>query len=412
MEVFIDVIELENIKCCLILAMSETKRVQKPKKQTVEGEEDDEGNQEAAENEEPSVKLKRPQRKQLYHICIKNKIYNFANLFGMSPENFGVNITDGYQKHAVTTSSQYPSDVALELICDAFANKEAVTNAAIYMVAQQLCHEPSVRKSVRKSYEDKVGINVRPTKMGIREIDELHAMYPMKYLKGKPVSSLNNADFVHLIDAEKQGLIQVTFKIRDEIPSISNPNLGGLEGFIEDLALMYHQDGYSDVVREWNELRKKAVRMSVEKLLFPILESELRDKLLKEAQDCVIREAVCNLHTLINIQPWLPNSVNTQMMDDEGDYEVGARVISIAYSDDPNEPSFAVYLDKNGVPKDYLRLPNMMRTRKESELETKLREQDFSALSEFFQRVRPHTAVVCTSSMKVCFSMFKLHNMF
>ena len=302
--------------------MHETKKVQKPppKKDPVEGEEDKEDNEEEAapESETPAVKLKRPQRKQLYHICIKNKIYNFSNLFGMSPEQFGVNITDGFQRHDPTTCSQYPSDVALELICDAFANKEAVINAAVYMVAQQLCHEPLVRKAVRKNFEEKVGINVRPTKKGMREIDELHSLFPMKYLKGKEVSTLKDAEFLHLVDAEKQSLIQMSFKIRDDIPAGSNPEIYGLEGFIEDLALMYQEDGFSEVVREWNELRRKAVRMAVEKLLFPILESELRDKLLKEAQDFVIRESVCRLHTMINIQPWLPNSGNTQMTDDEG----------------------------------------------------------------------------------------------
>ncbi|XP_075243578.1 transcription elongation factor SPT6-like isoform X2 [Convolutriloba macropyga] len=346
--------------------------------------------------EKPPTK-KKPQKKQMYQICIKNKIFNFANLFGLSPEQFGVNVMDQYQKHEPTTSSQYPSDIALELICDAFDSKEAVINAAVYMVAQQLAHDPSVRKSVRKSYEEKVGINSKPTKKGQRDIDENHQLYSMKYLKGKEVRTLKDGDYLKLHDAESQGLITMTFKFRDDVKGSSTQY--GLEGYVEDLGQLYCQDAYSEVVNNWNDLRKRAVKRAVEEFLFPTFEIELRLKLLKEAQDYVIREAVIYLHTLISYEPWDPKvNRKTNMPDDDDDYESGARVVAIGHGDAFNEVSFAAYLDKNGVCRDYVRIPNLVRFRERDERGNGLNSVAMSTLSDFIQRVRPHVCVICTSS--------------
>ena len=353
---------------------------------------------ENGESVKPERQRKRPIKQQMYMICIKHKIYNFANLFGLTPENFGVNVCDQYQKHEPTTSSQYPSDIALELVCDNFPTKETVINAAIFMVAQQLAHEPSIRKSVRKSYEDKVGVNVRPTKKGLQEIDENHALYSMKYLKGKPLQSFRDADYLKLAEAENQKLIEIKFEIQENVKAMTAATMFGLEGYVEDLALLYYQDGYSEVVKAWNDLRRKAVRMALVEILFPILEKEVREKLTREAEEFVIRESVNYLHSLISVEPWNPrNCDKTDMDDEEDDYEPGCRVVSIAHGDDYDEVSFAVYLDKNGVCKDFVRLPNLTRHGRKKE-DKELLNIAFASLSDFIQRVRPHVTVVCTGS--------------
>ncbi|KFM58178.1 Transcription elongation factor SPT6, partial [Stegodyphus mimosarum] len=51
------------------------------------------------------------------------------------------------------------------------------------MVANQISKEPAVHKCVRQTYFERAKISVRPTKKGIKEIDENHPCYSMKYLK-------------------------------------------------------------------------------------------------------------------------------------------------------------------------------------------------------------------------------------
>lgn len=49
--------------------------------------------------------------------------------------------------------------------------------AAKFMVAVQLSRDPLVRKCVRETFFERAKINVKPTKKGIKEIDENHPCY-------------------------------------------------------------------------------------------------------------------------------------------------------------------------------------------------------------------------------------------
>lgn len=49
------------------------------------------------------------------------------------------------------------------------------------------------------------------------------------------------------------------------------------------------QDEFSLLVEKWNELRVEAVDMALLKFLYPVMEKELRRKLLQEAQDHIIQ---------------------------------------------------------------------------------------------------------------------------
>lgn len=79
------------------------------------------------------------------------------------------------------------------------------------MVAIQLAREPLLRKSVRKVYRNTAKISVRPTKKGIKLIDENHDIFTMKYLKDKPIRDLLGDDFLKLSIAENEKLIEITF---------------------------------------------------------------------------------------------------------------------------------------------------------------------------------------------------------
>lgn len=58
-----------------------------------------------------------------------------------------------------------------------FKTIEEVLQGAKFMVALQLAREPLLRKSVREVFYERAKINIRPTKKGMKVIDETHNCY-------------------------------------------------------------------------------------------------------------------------------------------------------------------------------------------------------------------------------------------
>lgn len=62
--------------------------------------------------------------------------------------------------------------------CDRkFSTVDEVLQAAKYMVALQIAREPLVRKCVREVFFERAKISIKPTKKGMKEIDEMHNCY-------------------------------------------------------------------------------------------------------------------------------------------------------------------------------------------------------------------------------------------
>ena len=53
-----------------------------------------------------------------------------------------------------------------------FPNEEEVLLGTRYMVAMQISHDPLVRQAVRQTYYERAKLMVRPTKKGIKVIDD------------------------------------------------------------------------------------------------------------------------------------------------------------------------------------------------------------------------------------------------
>lgn len=99
------------------------------------------------------------------------------------------------------------------------------------MVAAQLSREPLVKKCVRDVLFERMKIDVVPTKKGMKEIDENHPIYGLKYLKAKPVNDLSNDQFLKLVMAEDEKNITITFS--DQIPGLTNAS------FVEEAKQLY-----------------------------------------------------------------------------------------------------------------------------------------------------------------------------
>lgn len=154
--------------------------------------------------------LKYANRSGSYSLCTKGGIDGLAKKFGLTPENFAENLRDNYQRHEVEQEPVEPQEIAKQYISPKFTTLEEVLQAAKFMVSLQIAREPLVRKCVREVFFERAKISIRPTKKGMKVIDEAHNCYSMKYVKEKPVRDLTADQFLKLSLAEEENLIAIT----------------------------------------------------------------------------------------------------------------------------------------------------------------------------------------------------------
>lgn len=157
-------------------------------------------------------------KRDAYAICRDFGIDRLASRFGLTAEQFGEHLSEGYLRYDIEQEAADPLEVAKPLICKRFPTPEKVLDAATNMVGRQIASDPAVRKTVRQVFYERAKVWAKPTKRGAKEIDESHYVYTMKYLKDKPISSFVDEQFMLLHNAAKEGLMEMKIFIdsRDE----------------------------------------------------------------------------------------------------------------------------------------------------------------------------------------------------
>lgn len=319
-----------------------------------------------------------------YSMCRKAGILGFAKRFGLTPEQFAENLRDNYQKHDVEQEATEPTEIAKEYISNRFQTAEDVLQAVKFVVARQIAREPILRKSVREIFFERAKICVAPTKQGMKEIDEQHPVYSMKYLKNKPVRELEGDQFLKLMMAEEDKLITIT--ISDAIEGNTSSS------YLEEVKQFYQRDEFSKNVQEWNALRTQCVEEAIVKMVLPDMRKELRSILVAEAKECVMQACCERLRDWIK---WAPYTVNNADDFDDDDWETkqGVRVLAIAYDNDPSQAAFAAVINPDGEVTDYLRLSKITKR-------PDMKESDLNALTEFIRNKKPHVIAIGGESYK------------
>lgn len=197
-----------------------------------------------------------------------------------------------------------------------------------------MSREPLIRTYVRDMYYERACISSRPTiPRGLKEIDESHACYAMKYLHMKPCTKFIRDEFLRLVQAEQDGLLTLKFSLRtppssssaadEPSQSKSKPSSqnndddwdeddnGGssanavrskvttsvsakksnaaLMSIADKLKSFYLKDEFSYTVEKWNEQRALIIDELLEKFLYPEMERELKAKLVAEAKEFIFK---------------------------------------------------------------------------------------------------------------------------
>ena len=341
-------------------------------------EEDDE---EEEATEEP---LKLARDSGPYAMCRKAGVLGIAKRFGLTPEQFAENLRDNYQRHEVEQESTELTELAKEYITPKFSTVEEILEAAKFVVARQLARDPSLRKSVREIFFERAKLSVQPTKKGVKEIDENHCCYGMKYLKDKPVRDLEGEKFLRLCMAEEDKLITM---------SISEKIEGNTTGsYLEEVKALYQRDEFSKNVQEWNALRASCVEEAINKMVLPDMRKELKSILLNEAKEAVLKLCCRKMYNWIKTAPYTCDF--TEEDDYEWDSSKGLRVMGLAYTPDYSQAAFCALTGPDGDVTDYLRIPHILKRKNSFRSDEKaMKEADLLALKNFIRNKKPH--VIC-----------------
>lgn len=125
-----------------------------------------------------------------YEVAQRAGLGGLVQRFGLSAAQFAENVQDQYLRHDVDQCPMLPLDAAGDFLSPQFPSADVALTASRYMLAFQISREPFVRRMMRQMFQLQAVITVRPTPRGVKEIDESHPLYALKYISGKPVVDL------------------------------------------------------------------------------------------------------------------------------------------------------------------------------------------------------------------------------
>eukprot|EP00069_Balaena_mysticetus_P000124 bmy_00116T0 len=306
-----------------------------------------------------------------------------AKKFGLTPEQFGENLRDSYQRHETEQFPAEPLELAKDYVCSQFPTPEAVLEGARYMVALQIAREPLVRQVLRQTFQERAKLNITPTKKGRKDVDEAHYSYSFKYLKNKPVKELRDDQFLKICLAEDEGLLTIDISI----------DMKGVEGYgndqtyFEEIKQFYYRDEFSHQVQEWNRQRTMAIERALQQFLYVQMAKELKNKLLAEAKEYVIKACSRKLYNWLRVAPYRPD----QQVEEDDDFMdenqgKGIRVLGIAFSSARDHPVFCSLVNGEGEVTDFLRLPHFTKRR------TAWREEEREKKAKISLTSTPHSS--------------------
>ncbi|XP_063966332.1 transcription elongation factor SPT6-like isoform X1 [Lytechinus pictus] len=343
-----------------------------------------------------SYEIKQASRKSMYALCQDAKLTGLAAKFGLTPEQFGENLRDNYQRHDPEQHQASPLEAASEYLSNKFKDEEGVLKAARYMVALQIAHDPLVRQCVRQTYYERAKISVKPTKKGIKEIDESHPIFGSKYLKNKQVKDLLGDQYLKLVQAEKDKLITMTMSL--DMAQASSTSYTSATYF-EEMKQLYYLDEFRSEVQAWNKERSGALEMALKSILYPQLAKELKTKLIAEAKEGIIKQCCTKMFNYLKV---MPLQVDQPMEEDEDDFldgnsRMGLRVMGFAFTSAMDSAAFCCMLDGEGEVTDFLRLPHFLRRRNAFwQRDRDLKEADVESLKTFISNQKPHVIAVAS----------------
>lgn len=206
-----------------------------------------------------------------------------------------------------------------------------------------------------------------------------------KFLKAKPLKAWKGDEFLRVVVAEKDGLLNVAY----EKPA----------GYFEEIKELIGKDEYSRLVQDWNELREECLKKALEEYIYPEVWKEVREHLLKNAHNAVIESCADKLKQWLSVAPMTADYPN--MQGSEWKTSDGIRVMAIAYDKQFDEtgavaavvqPNGELYIHRDH--NDHLKLGHILR------YATPEKDDDMDALQDYIRDLTPHLIVISGESIE------------
>lgn len=237
---------------------------------------------ETASTEGETKELKRPgARSSLFDRVRKSKAYGFFQAYGLSPETVVTNrlsARQNTQRVAAEDPLEHPIDLADSLTDGDFLTGDSVIAAARQLYAEELFSSPRLRQWMREHYIVNAVFACRRTEKGLRNIEEGHPFYEIKYIMNLTAQDIARKPemYLKMMKAEEEGLVEVKVALQDE----------------RDLRRQIFQDFASDNFSEkadaWNDERKKILDLALTRF-DKVMIKAVKDTMRTQCQESVLK---------------------------------------------------------------------------------------------------------------------------
>ncbi|KAL6525584.1 Transcription elongation factor spt6 [Orobanche hederae] len=327
--------------------------------------------------------FKRPKRKSRYSNCSKAGLWEVASKFGYSSEQFGLQISlEKMRMDELEDAKETPEEMASNFTCTAFKTPQAVLEGARFMASVEISCEPCVRKHVRSIFMDNAVVSTSPTADGNTAIDSFHQFAGVKWLRDKPLTRFDDAQWLLIQKAEEEKLVQVTIKLPEVV----------LDKLISDSNDYYLSDGVSKSAQLWNEQRKLILHDAFYTFLLPSMEREARMLLMSRAKTWLLGEYGKVLWDKVSVSPY-----QRKESDVSSDEETAPRVMACCWG--PGKPATTfVMLDSSGEVLGVLHAGSLS-LRGQSINEQQRKKNDQQLVQKFMMEHQPHIVILGAANL-------------
>ncbi|KAK6271305.1 hypothetical protein POUND7_008403 [Theobroma cacao] len=319
---------------------------------------------------------KRPKRRSQYSICNKAGLWMVASKFGYSAEQLGSQLSLEKMNDELEDAKETPEEMASNFTCAMFETPQAVLKGARHMAAVEISCEPSVKKCVRGIYMENAVVSTIPTPDGKIAIDSFHQFAGVNWLREKPLSRFDDAQWLLIQKAEEEKLLQVTIKLPEKCLDELNKEFN-----------VYLSNGVSKSAQQWNEQRQLILKDALFGFLLPSMEKEARSLLTSRAKNWLLLEFGKVLWNKVSVGPYQrkENDINS-------DEEAAPRVMACCWG--PGKPATTfVMLDSSGEVLDVL-YTGSLTLRSQNVNDQQRKKNDQQRVLKFMTDHQPHVVVL------------------
>ncbi|CAA7038993.1 unnamed protein product [Microthlaspi erraticum] len=153
----------------------------------------------------PLGQYKRPNRTSQYSFCVKSGLRDVVSKLGFSAERLGLalSLEKVLVDDELEDAKETPEEIAFNYVSPLFQDAQAVLKGARHVAAVEISCDASIKKYVRRVYMENAVVSTSPTLDGNVIIDSCHRFSSVKWLREKPLSKFDGAQWLLIQRAEE-----------------------------------------------------------------------------------------------------------------------------------------------------------------------------------------------------------------